>query len=365
MIKKKFEITSRIPSYVRRLEIMYRGYDEKIFHEIIRSASIFVQEELSYDNWDGGSYGHGIILFLDEETISKIKSFQIQQKICQKILEDFRECAKPLPNEGIDVVSIELFDDGNPDCKSSIKTFAQPVINPDSLDIWEKGYIRLFISHRDGYKNEALHLAELLKGYGISSFVAHDTITPMEEWQHVIKKGLQTMEIMLAFITDDFFESDWTNQEIGVALGRGINIIPLKLQKTDPQGFINHIQAIKSVLDSPEDSVEKIYKALVTKLGQEERIRKSVVQAFVKSPDFNETASRFRRVQSLTTITDSDIQQIIEGYAQNDQLHNAAHLHNHKNQRLLDFLKNRTAKDYQIDGKVIRLSQQEEEDLPF
>ena len=108
------------------------------------------------------------------------------------------------------------------------------MVAPDTLSDWAgtDGVIRLFISHRDAYKAAAKELAMSLEEYGISAFVAHDTIQPMTTWQHEILKGLQLMEFMLAFITDDFFESPWTNQEIGYALGNSIPIISLKLENT-------------------------------------------------------------------------------------------------------------------------------------
>jgi len=364
-MSEQFGILAKIPSAIKRLEVMYRNYEKKIFHEIICNTSIFVREAISYDNCNGGMTGHGVVFFLGEDVIEKIKDFDSQRKICEKLLKDLRECIN-LPNEFVESVSIELFDDNDQECGLAIKALlGQPIVNPDSLTVWKFGYIRLFISHRDDYKREASELANYLEGYGISSFVAHDTIEPMEEWQHTIKKALQTMEVMLVFITDNFFESHWTNQEIGVALARGIPIISLKLQKTEPKGFISHIQAIPSKLSSTKDSVDGIYQTLIKKLGQEERIRKSAVQAFVKSPNFDETKNRFTRLQSLEKITDIDIQQIIEGFMQNDQLHGSIYLTN-QNKRLISFLNNRTGKNYTIQGKQIKILEEENDDeIPF
>lgn len=365
-MSEQYLINSKISGYVKRLDIMYRSNDQKIFHEIIRCASIFIQENISYDSWDGGTTGHGIVLFLDEEIMEKIADFKTQREICEKLTSDFSECSQSLPNEFIQTVSIELFDESNPECKLSFKPLSQTIINPDKLNIWEPGYIRLFISHRDEFKKEASELAELLEGYGITSFVAHDNIEPMDKWKVTIRSALNSMEIMLVFITDDFFKSCWTNQEIGVALQSGVPIISLKLQSEAPQGFIDDIQAITSSLDSPKNSLDQIYRTLKNKLGKEERIRKSIVQTFIKSPNFNETQTRFGRLQSLETITDVDIQQIIEGYSQNNQLYECLYLHNEKNQRLIDFLKNRTGKDYQRNGKHIKLIKNtDNEEIPF
>jgi hypothetical protein len=64
----------------------------------------------------------------------------------------------------------------------------------------------------------------------------------VKTWQQEIEKGLETMEVMLAFITDDFHDSVWTNQEVGYALGKGVPIIPVKFGRNDPDGFIGSKQ---------------------------------------------------------------------------------------------------------------------------
>lgn len=333
-MSQKFKITSNILSYIRRLEIMYRGRKERLPHEIIINSSIFVEEAISYDNWNNETYGHNVILFLDEDTIGKISSFKLQKDLISNIKSDLNTLTENIPNEFIESLWIELADDNNLDYQSSVKFTSPPIVNPDNLAIWKPEYIRLFISHKDEHKKEATLLAKKLEAYGISSFVAHDTIEPLEKWQNTIIKGLQSMEVMMVFVTDGFFQSCWTNQEIGFALGRGVPIISLKLEKEAPQGFI-------------QDTVSKIYKVLSQKLNHEERIRKSVIQAFIKSPNFEETLKRFTRLQSLKKITDFDIKQIIKGFNQNDQLYNCRYLV----PKFLNFLKNRTDQDYQMNIK--------------
>ena len=330
-MNQEFKKTSNILSNIRRLEIMYRGNKERLLHEIIINSSIFVEKSVHYENWDE-IYGHNVILFLDEDTIGKIRNLELQKDLSLRIKNDLKTLTENITNEFIESLRIELADDSNLNFQSSVKLTNQPIVDPNNLSIWNKGYIRLFISHKDEHKKEATHLAKKLERYGVSSFVAHDTI-----------KGLQSMEIMMVFITDGFFQSCWTNQEIGFALGRGVPIISLKLQKEAPQGFIQDTQAICG-LDSNQDFASKIYKVLLRKLNNEERVKKSLIQAFIESPNFKETIKRFTILQSLENITDLDIKQIIEGFAHNGQLHNCQYLI----RNFLIFLKNRTGQDYQI-----------------
>ncbi len=111
--------------------------------------------------------------------------------------------------------------------------------------IWQPGKLRVFISHRDRYKKDAMALGKKLEVLGISSFVAHETITPTTKWKDEIHKGLETMDACIAFLTSDFYESEWTNQELGYALSRQVPVFFYSVDRTDPKGFHFDIQAIK------------------------------------------------------------------------------------------------------------------------
>ena len=230
------------------------------------------------------------------------------------------------------------------------------MVAPDTLSVWAEtdGEIRLFISHRDRHKAAAKELALSLEDYGISAFVAHDTIQPMTTWQHEILKGLQGMEFMLAFITDDFFKSPWTNQEIGYAICKSTPIISLKLENTDPQGFFGSEQALKSDLKNPAGKCVDIYSHITNKLGVRERLDDALIAAFVKSTSFNEAIDRFDRMQGvIEELSDNQLHKICIGFKKNDQLYGSIYLDN-KNKRLSKFLeKTRPLDEISIEGRNI------------
>ena len=102
---------------------------------------------------------------------------------------------------------------------------------------------RLFVSHLAVHKDRALRMKEALDPHKISCFVAHEDIVPTLAWQEQIERALFSMDAMLAIHTTGFSGSVWTQQEIGVAIGRGVKIISLKMDE-DPKGFIGKNQAI-------------------------------------------------------------------------------------------------------------------------
>jgi hypothetical protein len=113
------------------------------------------------------------------------------------------------------------------------------------LKFWKSGHFKLFISHISSFKENVSHLKTALEPYGISSFVAHEDIEPTKEWMIEIEKALASMDAMLALLIPGFHESNWTDQEIGIAIGKQKLIIPIT-KEIDPYGFLGKYQGFKA-----------------------------------------------------------------------------------------------------------------------
>jgi hypothetical protein len=106
---------------------------------------------------------------------------------------------------------------------------------------WKPDYFRLFLSHVATQKGVAHELKQDLECFNISCFVAHEDIEPTREWQDEIEESLRTMDALAALLSPDFHKSNWTDQEVGFAVGTGRLIIPLRFG-LDPYGFIAKYQ---------------------------------------------------------------------------------------------------------------------------
>ncbi|MBU4467672.1 MAG: toll/interleukin-1 receptor domain-containing protein [Candidatus Omnitrophica bacterium] len=175
----------------------------------------------------------------------------------------------------------------------------------DTTGIWQDGKIRVFISHKDEKKIEAKKLAAILDSFGVSSFVAHDSIQPMLTWKNEIYKALQTMEAFVCFITDDYYGSVWTNQEIGFALAKGIPIILYSHDGTDPEGFKSDIQAIKGDMNKVKLYIKRIF-------SSNPLIKKNILENFLIAKDgsFANAKSQFINLVGLK-FTDEEIDKIV------------------------------------------------------
>jgi len=116
---------------------------------------------------------------------------------------------------------------------------------------------RLFISHVSAEKLKATRLKDCLAPYGILGFVAHEDIHPTLEWQSEIERALFAMDGFLAVHTKGFAASNWCQQEVGFAIGRGVKMISLRMGE-DPTGFIGKHQALARRDRTAEQIAEEI-----------------------------------------------------------------------------------------------------------
>ena len=108
---------------------------------------------------------------------------------------------------------------------------------------WEPDTLRLFLSHLSADKKSVAALATALLPFRVSAFVAHVDIEPTKEWEPEIERALRSADALCALLTPDFHASNWTDQEIGIAIGRGILVFSIRAGK-DPYGFIGKYQAL-------------------------------------------------------------------------------------------------------------------------
>jgi hypothetical protein len=136
---------------------------------------------------------------------------------------------------------------------------------PDLSDLtgpWVAQRFRLFASH---LHVDCMPLSELkaaLQIYGIDTFVAHEDIEPTTEWQTEIERALDTCDAALAYLTPNFHDSLWVDQEVGYCINRRILIVPLRLG-LDPYGLMGKYQGLQGVGPSSTETAHAIFELLI------------------------------------------------------------------------------------------------------
>lgn len=169
-----------------------------------------------------------------------------------------------------------------------------------ATSIWPKDYFRLFLTHTSANKAEVGFLRDMLRIEGVSAFVAHADIEPTREWQDEIETALETCEALAAYMTPDFHESRWTDQEVGFCVGRAVLIIPIRLG-LDPYGFIGKYQAVQGAGTQPSELADKIVDILISHPLTASRMASPAVGRFAASYSYNNARKNFARLQRIPT----------------------------------------------------------------
>ncbi|MCU7933230.1 MAG: toll/interleukin-1 receptor domain-containing protein [Candidatus Thiodiazotropha sp. (ex Codakia rugifera)] len=361
----EYALVPKIVPAFRRLQKHYENKEERELKQIIDNAKIHIDVATDYDNWNGGTYGHDVYIFIPNDLIGLV-DLDHQDVIFQRIQQDLNKATPEVENEYIRAVFVQAADDSDPYYQASISFNheLQPV--PQSTGLWKENYLRVFISHRDKHKSIAHELANSLEPFGISAFVAHDVIKPMKEWVKEILNGLTTMEVMLVLLTDDFHDSEWTNQEVGFALAKGIPIICVKTQSINPKGFIGSKQALKASYENITNAAPDIHKSLIIEIGQEGRLKSILIESFILSTSYIDAIERLEYLTKTTdSLSEKEFSRIVEGYEQNDQLYGCAGIHTRGNW-FKRYLESATGKKLEFHNcKILDKSLDKADEIPF
>lgn len=189
------------------------------------------------------------------------------------------------------------------------RVFGQPArLNSD---FWESGYFKAFISHLSENKGKASRLKESLLKWGVSSFIAHEDIQATREWRNEVEAGLDTMDVLIAIVEPGFKESDWCAQEIGYALGRRVDIIPLRAGM-DPFGFFGKYQGLQVKGRQADDVAMEIVQLLLNKPTHRHNLIESMGRAFASVSPISKRA-RIKLIDAWDVISDDLLKLLLEG----------------------------------------------------
>ena len=103
----------------------------------------------------------------------------------------------------------------------------------------------VFISYADKEKEMAEGFSDSLKYFFPWSkiFLAHRDLASGENYEDNLKDAIRKSGIFVPLISKKFLDSSYANQEVGFAVSLDKKIFPIKIDTSDPPGFIHLLQA--------------------------------------------------------------------------------------------------------------------------
>lgn len=307
-----FLLLKNIEHYLAALSKLYAQDGKQQFQEIIVNAQVRVHEEWDYDNWNGGTYGHALFLVVPDQMF--LNSLAQKGDIESKITEDLNKLHN-FQNERISAVFLEMeaAEDHEWRNKSGVLVAGKRDVPPSATKrIWGDVGFRVFLSHKSEVKKETAALKDGLQPFGISCFVAHEDIHPTKAWQDEIEHSLASMDGFVALMTENFHNSDWTDQEVGFAIARGVPIIAVRLGK-DPYGFIGKFQALSSTWQTAAEDVVKI-------LIRNDRMFSAYVEALRSCRSWDAGNILGKALTGIEALTTRQIDELVAAYNETSEL---------------------------------------------
>jgi hypothetical protein len=184
---------------------------------------------------------------------------------------------------------------------------------------WRPGMFRLFLSHVSAPRGFAGDLKLLLVRRGIDLFVAHEDIQPTARWLDTITSALKSAHALAALLTDDFRQSEWTDQEVGYALCRGIPIWSLMLNNS-PHGFMGQYQALRCDLEQPSALAAELFSGLMGHRESAALLRRGMVARLATSPDFSTSINLAKQLRQMSGFTRQELELLAAAPANNSQV---------------------------------------------
>ncbi len=303
-----------VEDVVATLADIYRHQGQSDIVEVLESASARI-EETNYDNWNGGTYTYTLMLDIPVSVFSSVESKleDIEKGISSKLSIICRN----LGNDYLDSVTI------TPLTSKSISL--GPRTKPADAEvkhIWKEGFFRLFLSHVSAHKVAVAELKRELQLCGISAFVAHEDIAPSREWQNEIELALRSMHSLAALLTPDFHLSNWTDQEVGFALGKDILVVSVGLGSA-PYGFIGKVQGLSGSLDQPTRIASLLSTTLLNHPSTHRHMRKGLATAFEAADSCASTIILSKLILKVNDFSEDEKAVIQRACKENDQVFNA------------------------------------------
>jgi len=299
---------------VETLAEIFREHGRRDILEILENVHAQF-DFISYDNWNGGTSNWALRLQLAaplfatyEPTIGSIES---------EIFSKVSYLNRLNPNNPVHEVTLTPIASGKLARGERMATSTT-----EASRLWPAGRFRLFLSHLAKHKVEVSELKKELNLFGITGFVAHEEVQPTKEWQHEIELALRSMHGLLALITPEFHESNWTDQEIGWALGRGILVVPVRLG-SDPYGFTGKVQGVSGSLQQPKPLAKAVFETLLENPMTHGEIRRAFSKTFCESTSYQHSLLLRDYIPQINDFTDEEKTAMKLACSSNSQLANA------------------------------------------
>jgi len=127
------------------------------------------------------------------------------------------------------------------------------------------------------------------------------------------------MDALVALLAPGFKESNWCDQEVGVAIGRQLPIISVR-QGLDPYGFIGKYQAVQGVGKTAVQLAKEIFTLFITNPIIGPKITDALVKLLADSYSFDRSKTLIGYIKQSNFLNSKHVTAMKEAVKNNSQV---------------------------------------------
>lgn len=184
----------------------------------------------------------------------------------------------------------------------------------------------VFISYARENGGIANKLKSRLEADGMSTFLAHEDGQGGYNWHNYIPEHIRDCSAFVALITEQFHLANFTEQEVGIALGCNKPIIPVCEPGTMPSGFISKYDCVKYDERKLADISSSIFEHLIIQnpsIDNEEKVD-LLIKALREThglKGYKRTIMIADRLAKIKKFTKQQINDLASVYTTNNQVY--------------------------------------------
>jgi len=180
--------------------------------------------------------------------------------------------------------------------------------------------IPIFLSHSTEDKEIAGMIKKKLDPFGIDVFLAHEDIEGGTDWTPRLHSEIKTCEIFIILLSTNYHASNFTDQELGMALAYGKPLIPISIDGTMPYGFMEKYQSMKCQPDITDMNIGKLLGLIMNFSDTGKEYIDLLIEKLSKSFTFATAGFWAQKLISYSKFTDSQINNLADAYIHNNQI---------------------------------------------
>ncbi|MFA6368683.1 MAG: toll/interleukin-1 receptor domain-containing protein [Bacteroidales bacterium] len=341
----------KIDRYLKLLAAAYKEEGEEELERIVVNA--IVLDETMFDS----QYCYHKIIFSLPKSIylrARRRKSELENRLYSDLSVEIVE-----NTEVVQKITLTMIDDEDEEWreKSGALLSENPIVLPSiEKQIWGESPLRVFFSYTAKNLELISHIKDQLGRMGIFCFMAEKDIQTTKSWADTIKNALSSMEIMVAFLTEDYHESDWTDQELGFAICRNVPIISIDLGKK-PYGFASQFQAFSCDTKTLANHLFLKLTELDEEHGEELQLI-GAIYSLKNAQNFEEANLAALHLFRHKKLSDKQVKDVVDAYNSNSQVREANEIIGKtKPIALILFLNEVTGQEYHLNYGILSIKE--------